>query len=179
MFGTEEQPKEYCEYVSLKVICDKDSSNISMKSVENVDGEYPLFGAAGFIKNIDTCKMEKPYVAIIKDGAGVGRVQSLPAYSSIINTMQYIIPKGGITIEFLAHLLSSMDLGKDFTGSTIPHIYFKNYSERIVPKPPSEIQRQFAAFVQQSDKSKFAALRCSNLNLWSSLAQPKKCRLYS
>jgi len=34
--------------------------------------------------------------------------------------------------------------------------------------PPMELQEQFAAFVRQSDKSKFAAQSCSNLNLWSS-----------
>lgn len=35
--------------------------------------------------------------------------------------------------------------------------------------PPTELQNQFAAFVKQTDKSKFANLMCSNLNLWSSL----------
>ena len=35
--------------------------------------------------------------------------------------------------------------------------------------PPMELQEQFAAFVRQSDKSKFAIQCCSNLNLWSSL----------
>lgn len=34
--------------------------------------------------------------------------------------------------------------------------------------PPLALQEQFAAFVRQSDKSKFAAQSCSNLNLWSS-----------
>ena len=34
-----------------------------------------------------------------------------------------------------------------------------------VPVPPMDLQEQFAAFVQQSDKSKFAALNVSNLNL--------------
>ena len=155
MFGTEKKPKKYCEYVALKKICDKDSSNITMRSVENVDGEYPLYGAAGFIKNIDGYKKDKPYVAIIKDGAGVGRVQSLPAYSSIINTMQYIVPNHDITVEYLAQLVSNMDLGKDFIGSTIPHIYFKDYGERLVPKPPIELQKKFSVFMKQSDKSKF------------------------
>ena len=34
--------------------------------------------------------------------------------------------------------------------------------------PPEPMQAAYAAFVRQSDKSKFAALNCSNLNLWSS-----------
>ncbi len=35
--------------------------------------------------------------------------------------------------------------------------------------PSKADQEEFVAFARQSDKSKFAALRCSNLNLWSSL----------
>ena len=35
--------------------------------------------------------------------------------------------------------------------------------------PPIDEQREFLTLVRQSDKSKFAALSCSNLNLWSSL----------
>ena len=38
----------------------------------------------------------------------------------------------------------------------------------LIIVPPLELQEQFAAFVRQSDKSKFAAAKCSNLNLWSS-----------
>ena len=39
--------------------------------------------------------------------------------------------------------------------------------------PTIDQQEQFAAFVRQSDKSKFATLRCSNLNLWSSSVMPQ------
>ena len=35
----------------------------------------------------------------------------------------------------------------------------------MIPVPPIDIQDEFAAFIEQSDKSKFAALRSSNLNL--------------
>ena len=40
----------------------------------------------------------------------------------------------------------------------------------IIYIPPMEFQEQFAAFVRQSDKSKFASLSCSNLNLSGQLA---------
>ena len=40
-------------------------------------------------------------------------------------------------------------------------------SDVLLIMPPIELQEQFAAFVRQSDKSKFAVLNCSNLNLWS------------
>lgn len=35
----------------------------------------------------------------------------------------------------------------------------------MIPVPPIDIQDEFAEFIEQSDKSKFAALRCSILNL--------------
>ncbi len=154
MFGTESDKKDTWEYVALSDLCYKDSSNISLKSVEGISGKYPLFGADGLLKHIDRYKMETEYIAIIKDGAGVGRVYRLPAFSSIINTMQYIIPKNGVNIRYLESLLRYMELGKDNTGSTIPHIYFRDYSKRIVPKPNIESQEQYAAFVYQSEKSK-------------------------
>lgn len=34
-----------------------------------------------------------------------------------------------------------------------------------IPVPPMEVQKAFVEFLEQSDKSKFAARRCSNLNL--------------
>lgn len=40
--------------------------------------------------------------------------------------------------------------------------------------PPMELQEQFAAFVHQSDKSKFANLMCSNLNLSSGSEIPSQ-----
>ena len=47
----------------------------------------------------------------------------------------------------------------------------------MIPMPPLDLQEQFAAFVRQSDKSKFAALRCSNLNLWCSLVIQRAIRM--
>lgn len=42
--------------------------------------------------------------------------------------------------------------------------------------PPIDLQNQFADFVAEVDKSKFAALSCSNLNLWSCSAIQKLTR---
>ena len=52
----------------------------------------------------------------------------------------------------------------------IHNLKLADYLENtMIPIPPIEDQEVFAAFVEQSDKSKFAVLKCSNLNLWSSL----------
>ena len=38
--------------------------------------------------------------------------------------------------------------------------------EVMIPVPEMALQKQYVEFVEQSDKSKFAALRCANQNLW-------------
>ena len=54
--------------------------------------------------------------------------------------------------------------------TTQPKLALYRIEEIEVLVPPIAEQRSFAAFVQQSDKSKFAALSCSNLNLSGQLA---------
>ena len=115
--------------VLLEEVCEAKSSNIAIKDLEKNDGEYPIFGASGFIKNVDFYKFDKPYIAIVKDGAGVGRVMLLPEKSSIIGTMQAIIPNENIDINYLYNVLVSKKLSKYYTGATIPHIYFKDYKK--------------------------------------------------
>lgn len=42
--------KEGWKMVKLKNICDKASSNVAQKDLDNNNGEYPIYGASGFIK---------------------------------------------------------------------------------------------------------------------------------
>ena len=100
------------KYITLGEVCFKASSSIAQKNLQGIDGDYPIYGASGFIKNIDFYQQDKPYIAIVKDGAGIGRTMFLPAYSSVIGTMQYIIPKDSMDIGFLYYAICFMNLGK-------------------------------------------------------------------
>ena len=128
--------KQGWEIKRIKDICDKASSNIAQKKIADIDGDYPVFGASGFVQNVDFYHRDSPYVGIVKDGAGVGRVNIYPAYSSLLGTLQYIIPKKGFLLEYVAYALKSLNLASFASGATIPHIYFKNYGESFVPVPP-------------------------------------------
>ena len=116
----------------IKDICDKGSSNLKQKDVEGKNGLYPVYGASGVISHIDTYHQEENYIAIVKDGSGIGRVTFMPAMSSVIGTMQYILPKNGFNINYIGYCLQSLDLSKYKQGAAIPHIYFRDYGERIV-----------------------------------------------
>ena len=113
--------------VKLEDVCDRGTSNLRQVDVEGKTGGYPIFGAAGYIGNVDFFHQEKAYVAVVKDGAGIGRTMLLPAKSSVIGTMQYLIPKANVLPEYLCYVVKYMHLEKYFTGATIPHIYFRDY----------------------------------------------------
>ena len=111
----------------LEDICERGSSNLRQSDVEGKTGDYPIYGASGYIGNVDFYHQEKPYVAVVKDGAGIGRTVLLPAKSSVIGTMQYLLPKENVLPEYLCYVVRFMHLEKYFSGATIPHIYFKDY----------------------------------------------------
>ena len=126
-------------------LCKKASSNIAQKDLEGHHGKYPIYGASGFISNVDFYQQEEPYIAVVKDGAGIGRVMKLPAKSSVIGTLQYIIPNDTVDIQYLAYAMEYMNLSKYFSGATIPHIYFKDYQNETLPLPSLNEQRRIAA----------------------------------
>ncbi len=113
--------------VKLEDVCERGSSGLKQSDVVGKDGAYPIFGAAGFIGNVDFYHQANPYVAVVKDGAGIGRTMLLPAKSSVIGTMQYLIPKSNVSAEYLKYVVQHMHLEKYFSGATIPHIYFRDY----------------------------------------------------
>lgn len=53
-------------------------------------------------------QQKKPYVAVVKDGAGIGRAMLLPAESSVIGTMQYLLPKSVVLPEYLFYVVKHM-----------------------------------------------------------------------
>ncbi len=139
--------------VTLGDVCEKASSNIAQKDLNGNEGKYPIYGASGYIKNVDFYHQEKPYIAIVKDGAGIGRTMLLPAKSSVIGTMQYILPKEGenVDLDYLYYAIVHMDLGKYFSGATIPHIYFKDYQKEPLNLPDKAEQQHIACIFKRID----------------------------
>ena len=113
--------------VKLEDVCERGASNIKQSDIIKMSGNYPIYGASGLAGKVSFYHQEQPYVAVVKDGAGIGRTTLNPAKSSVIGTMQYLIPKKNVLPEYLFYVVSYMHLEKYYTGATIPHIYFKDY----------------------------------------------------
>lgn len=137
--------KQNWTYKKVKEVCDKESSNIVLNKIENNTGDFPLYGASGFVKGINFYHREEPYIGIVKDGSGVGRVNVFPAKSSLVGTMQYILPKKDCSLKYLCYVLQGLKLDKFVTGAAIPHIYFRDYGECTIPVPPLPTQSRIVS----------------------------------
>ncbi|MEZ7507626.1 restriction endonuclease subunit S [Cloacibacterium sp. Arc13] len=129
----------------------KKSSNISANTLEENQGNFKIYGANGLLKEIDFYREEKPYIAIVKDGAGVGRLLLCEGKSSVLGTLDIIKNKEQTDLLFLYYLLETIDFTKFTTGSTIPHIYFKDYSKEIIGLPSFPEQTKIANFLSSID----------------------------
>ena len=148
-FDFKDEWKQY----KLKDLLTVKSSSISFNQLDDNIGTYPLYGASGFLKNIDFCEMEMDYISIVKDGSGVGNLSYHEKNSSIVNTSQYLLPKKNFDIHFLYYLLQTLNLLKYVNGSSIPHIYFKDYCIEKVEVPSLSEQEQIGKLFVNADKT--------------------------
>ena len=125
------------------------SSNLTAKDVQE-NGIYDLYDANGVIGKINCSPRKKEYISVIKDGAGVGRIRKLPKNTLVIGTMG-ILESIDSDLNFVFAMLERFELGKQFTGSTIPHIYFKDYGERLYVVPDYCEQQKIGSYFSHLD----------------------------
>ena len=142
------------EKTNIKAISTYSVSTISQTMLESYEGKqlYPVFNANSIAGYVDFYENECPYISIIKDGAGIGRVRLCEAKSSTIGTMGCIHARKGISIIFLYYLLEQVDFNKYSNGSTIPHLYYKDYSCEKVRIPDIKEQTAIAEVLSAADR---------------------------
>lgn len=143
---------EEWETKSLNEVATKKSSSISANKIEDNFGKYIIYGASGILKKVDFYTEEEEYISIIKDGAGVGRLFYCEGKTSVLGTMDIIKPNKILNTYFLYCLLSNIDFVKYVAGSTIPHIYFKDYSKEVCGIPSLKEQIKISNFLLAIDE---------------------------
>ncbi len=129
-------------------------------NAEEKGGLYPFFTCDATPKTINTYAFDMEAILISGNGSRVGHVHY---YSGKFNAYQrtYVIGdfNKNIDVVFLKKYLE-MELrpyiSKNKKGSAVPYITLPMLQNFAVPVPKIEYQKQFAAFVAQVDKSKFA-----------------------
>lgn len=163
--------------VKLADVCTCESSNLKQSDVINISGNYPVYGATGKIGYIDTYKQENPYIAIVKDGAGIGRTHLCDSKSSVIGTLQYILPKENVLPEYLFYVIKHMHLEKYYSGATIPHIYFKNYKNEEFNL--TSINKQETIINILNDCNKLINLKEAQLQKYDELIKARFVEMFS
>ena len=132
-------------------VCICKTSSISMAQVKDND-KFPVYDANKIVGYLDNYISNEKYISIIKDGAGVGRICKCLSKSSVLATMAYIYPKTSIDYNYLYCLLGTINFDKYKIGSTIPHIYFKDYKVESFNMPSIEEQQAIADILTTADK---------------------------
>jgi type I restriction enzyme S subunit len=131
----------------LSSIIERKKSNLSKSEIKQKksselgeESEFLVYGADGIIGTNKKFQNKNPYMAMVKDGAGVGRIFKCNPKSSILATLDSIETKSPNNYEYVYQLLSNLDLSKFVIGSTIPHLYFNDYSKTktLIPHPDEQ-----------------------------------------
>jgi len=158
------------ELKTIGDVCISASSNVSQNKLADDEGDYPIFGASGLIKKVNFYHRDKPYLSIVKDGSGVGRVTKMDAFTSVIGTLQYILPKENIDLDYLNYSLMSVDFKKYVAGAAIPHIYFKDYKNEPFLWMPLPEQQRIVSILDEA----FAAIAKAKANAEQNLKNAKE-----
>ena len=162
--------------LKLGDVCEKGSSSLKQSDIFGKTGDYPIYGASGYIGNVDFYHQEKPYVAIVKDGAGIGRTTFHPAKSSVIGTMQYLLPKDNMLPKYLYYVVGHMHLEKYSSGATIPHIYFKDYKREEFNYDSLDKQKNIVEILGRCEK--VISARKRELELLDSLIKARFVEMF-
>lgn len=65
--------------------------------------------------------------------------------------MQYLLPKDNVLPEYLYYVVAYMHLEKYYTGSTIPHIYFKDYKNEEFHLESLSKQKEIVSVLSKVD----------------------------
>ena len=124
-----------------------------------------------------TLPIKKDCILINSTGTGtLGRCNVFPeltdGYTYVVDSHVTVLSgSSDVNAYFFKCFLHREDVQKKIyaecvNGSTNQiELSKEKLSDVLLIVPPINLQEQFAAFVRQSDKSKFAVLSCSNLNL--------------
>lgn len=158
------------ELKTIGDVCVSASSNVSQNKLTDDEGNYPIFGASGLIKKVSFYHRDKPYLSIVKDGSGVGRITKMDAFTSVIGTLQYILPKENIDLDYLNYSLMSVDFKKYVAGAAIPHIYFKDYKNEPFLLMPLPEQKRIVSILDEC----FSAIAKAKANAEQNLKNAKE-----
>lgn len=170
--------KESGVEAKLKYICNSFNSNISAGSLMNTESKIKVYGASGLAGySCEENGISAKYIGIIKDGAGVGKANIYEKDTLLVGTMAYIIPNDNIDLNWLLYVIKSLDLGLSIDKTTIPHIYFSEYGNRVINKISYDKQLKVAEYLDKKCYEIDCLINIKNLKI-EKITEYKKSLIY-
>ena len=136
----------------------KFSSGKFLPEEKRLDEGIPVYGGNGIAWYTSESLVDYPTIIIGRVGAQCGNVHAVTTPVWITDNAIYIKEQktNAYTLEFLTELMRMMDFYQyaDFSGQ--PKITQKPLETLNYIMPPIELQNEYTAFVEQTDKSKLA-----------------------
>ena len=178
LFGDQETNPFGWTQCTIGECCTLKSGTSLSAEVENEGGPIPYVkvGDMNYPGNERYITTSSRYVSEATAGKGIFEVGSIlfPKRGGAIGTNKKRMTKLPICAdlnvmgvssnsqllpEYLLAYFDMIDLGALSDGSSVPQINNKNIAPLVICVPPMELQKQFAAFVEETDKSKLASQR--------------------
>ena len=128
------------------------SSSLTEADFIDKNGTYPIYGATGIIAFTQNHQIDEDAILIIKDGSGVGKVHYATDKFSVIGTLNYLIVKPTISLKYIFYCLKFFNFKKYKVGSSIPHIYFKDYGKSFIYCPSFDEQKKIEKLLSSIDE---------------------------
>ena len=171
MFGEPKNSPDAVSFETAFTIRDdlRKPINDAVRSEMHTGQLYPYYGANGQVDSINDYLMDCDAICLAEDcgayGAGEHTSYIVSGKCWVNNHAHVLIPKECCDIEFANVYFRILDMTEYVTGTTRLKLTQAKMKTLPMILPSLELQREFADFVRQSDKSKFAIQSCSNLNL--------------
>ena len=160
MFSSQKDSFPFCtlDTVSSRIFAGGDRPKETSET-KNDEFQYPVFANAetnkGLLCYSKTYQVELPCVTIAARGCTVGYTEVRNEKFTPVVRLLTIIPSKEITPLFLKYYLD-LEMKIEGNGAAQPQLTVPTVKKYQIYVPSLTLQNDFAAFVQQIDKSKFA-----------------------
>ena len=160
MFGEPKSSPDVVSFETAFTIRDdlRKPINDAVRSEMHTGQLYPYYGANGQVDSINEYLMDCDAICLAEDcvsyGAGEPTSYIVSGKCWVNNHAHVLIPKGCCDIEYANVFFRILDMTGYVSGTTRLKLTQAKMKTLPVVLPKMEMQRRFADFVRQSDKSK-------------------------
>ena len=161
MFGEPKNSPDAVSFETAFTIRDdlRKPINDAVRSEMHTGQLYPYYGANGQVDSITDYLMDCDAICLAEDcganGAGEHTSYIVSGKCWVNNHAHVLIPKECCDIEFANVYFRILDMTEYVTGTTRLKLTQAKMKTLPMILPSLELQREFADFVRQSDKSKY------------------------